>query len=58
MDVTGRHLPFFGTLPAGTIHFGMGYTGGGVGPCHLGGKILSALGFEHALYPPWTGQAR
>jgi len=43
MDVTGRHLPFFGTLPAGTIHFGVGYTGGGVGPCHLGGKILSAL---------------
>ena len=22
------------------------------------GKILSALGFEHELYPPWTGQAR
>ncbi|MEP6757827.1 MAG: FAD-dependent oxidoreductase [Actinomycetota bacterium] len=43
MDVTGRHLPSFGTLPAGTIHYGLGYTGGGVGPCHLGGKILSAL---------------
>jgi glycine/D-amino acid oxidase-like deaminating enzyme len=43
MDITGRHLPSFGTLPAGTIHFGHGYTGGGVGPCHLGGKILSAL---------------
>jgi 4-hydroxy-3-polyprenylbenzoate decarboxylase len=22
----------------------------------MAGKILSALGFEHALYPPWTGQ--
>jgi len=22
----------------------------------LAGKILSALGFEHQLYPPWTGQ--
>src|SRR5215213_3476132 len=22
----------------------------------LAGKILSALGFEHDLYPPWTGQ--
>jgi flavin prenyltransferase len=24
----------------------------------MAGKILSALGFEHELYPPWTGQAR
>ncbi len=23
----------------------------------MAGKILSALGFEHDLYPPWTGQA-
>jgi glycine/D-amino acid oxidase-like deaminating enzyme len=55
MDVTGRHLPFFGTLPAGTIHYGVGYTGGGVGPCHLGGKILSALALgiedEHTSLP-------
>ena len=48
MDVTGRHLPSFGTLPAGTTHFGVGYTGGGVGPCHLGGKILSALVLDRA----------
>jgi glycine/D-amino acid oxidase-like deaminating enzyme len=55
MDVTGRHLPSFGTLPAGTIHFGVGYTGGGVGPCHLGGKILSGLTLgitdEHTALP-------
>jgi hypothetical protein len=55
MDVTGRHLPSFGTLPAGTIHYGLGYTGGGVGPCHLGGKILSALALgisdEHTSLP-------
>jgi len=24
----------------------------------IAGKILSALGFDHDLYPPWTGQAR
>jgi 4-hydroxy-3-polyprenylbenzoate decarboxylase len=24
----------------------------------MAGKILSALGFEHRLYPAWTGQAR
>ena len=55
MDVTGRHLPSFGTLPAGTMHYGLGYTGGGVGPCHLGGKILSALALgiedEHTALP-------
>ena len=43
MDVTGRHLPFFGTMPGGALHYGIGYTGGGVGPCKLGGKILSAM---------------
>jgi glycine/D-amino acid oxidase-like deaminating enzyme len=46
MDVTGRHMPSFGTLPGGTVHYGLGFTGGGVGPCHLGGKILSALALE------------
>jgi len=24
----------------------------------MAGKILSALGFEHELYPAWTGQVR
>jgi len=55
MDITGRHLPSFGTLPGGTMHYGLGYTGGGVGPCHLGGKILSALALgvedEHTALP-------
>ncbi len=43
IDVTALHLPFFGTLPGGAMHFGLGYTGGGVGPCHLGGKVLAGL---------------
>jgi glycine/D-amino acid oxidase-like deaminating enzyme len=48
VDVSGWHLPFFGTLPGGVAHFGLGFTGNGVGPCHLGGKVLSglALGVE------------
>jgi glycine/D-amino acid oxidase-like deaminating enzyme len=48
IDVAGLHLPFFGTLPGGVTHFGLGFTGNGVGPCHLGGRILSglALGVE------------
>ena len=43
IDVAGLHLPFFGTLPGGVTHYGLGFTGNGVGPCHLGGKILSGL---------------
>ena len=55
IDLTGLHIPFFGTLPGGRIHFGVGYTGGGVGPCHLGGKILASLTLgvedEHTTLP-------
>ena len=43
IDVAGLHLPFFGTLPGGVTHYGLGFTGNGVGSCHLGGKILSGL---------------
>ena len=43
MDVTTLHLPFFATDATGSLHVGAGYTGGGVGPTHLGGRILSAL---------------
>jgi glycine/D-amino acid oxidase-like deaminating enzyme len=48
VDVSGLHLPFFGALGGGALHFGVGFTGGGVGPCHLAGRILSglALGVE------------
>jgi glycine/D-amino acid oxidase-like deaminating enzyme len=41
IDVSGDHLPFFGSLERGTVHYGMGYTGNGVGPSHLGGQILA-----------------
>ena len=43
IDVSGSHLPYFGTLAPGNVHFGHGYTGNGVGPCLLGGRILSGL---------------
>jgi glycine/D-amino acid oxidase-like deaminating enzyme len=48
IDVSATHLPFFGTLPGGAAHYGFGYTGNGVGPSNLGGRILArlALGVE------------
>ena len=41
IDVAGHHLPTFGTLGRGNVHYGHGYTGNGVGPAHLGGKIMA-----------------
>ncbi len=43
INVSGFTMPFFGTLPSGNVHYGLGFTGNGVGPSHLGGKILAAL---------------
>ena len=43
IDVAADHLPFFGTLPGGRVHYGMGYSGNGVAPSHLGARILAAL---------------
>ena len=42
IDVSPTHLPFFGSLGP-RVHYGMGFTGNGVGPSHLGGRILAAL---------------
>ena len=41
IDVAPRRLPIYRT--AGRVHAGWGFTGHGVGPTHLGGRILSAL---------------
>jgi glycine/D-amino acid oxidase-like deaminating enzyme len=46
IDASALHLPFFGTMPGGRVHYGLGFTGNGVGPCHLGGKILSGLALD------------
>ena len=43
INVSGFNLPFFGTLAPGNVHYGLGYTGNGVGPSYLGGKILASL---------------
>jgi glycine/D-amino acid oxidase-like deaminating enzyme len=42
IDVSGHHLPTFGTIGRGNVHYGHGYTGNGVGPAHLGGRIMAS----------------
>ncbi|MNF42094.1 Gamma-glutamylputrescine oxidoreductase [compost metagenome] len=50
-SVTG--LPFFGRLGAGgNVFYGFGYSGSGVGPCHMGGQILASL--VQGLDNEWT----
>ena len=43
IDVSGDHLPRFGTLDGGGAHYALGYSGNGVAPSHLAGRILAAL---------------
>jgi glycine/D-amino acid oxidase-like deaminating enzyme len=52
IDVSADHLPFFGTLAGRRIHYGLGYSGHGVGPSWLGGQILASLAL--GLEDEWT----
>ena len=45
IDISADHLPFFGTVGR-TVHFGHGYSGNGVGPSWLGGRILAGLALD------------
>ena len=68
IDVSPSHLPQIGTLDGAPVHYAFGYTGNGVGPSHLAGRILadlvgggSSLHFDHdpVRVPPeplaWAG---
>ena len=46
VDVSSLHHPVFGTLPPGNVHYALGFTGNGVGPSHLAGRVLSALALD------------
>jgi glycine/D-amino acid oxidase-like deaminating enzyme len=43
IDVSPTHLPVFGSLEPGNVHFALGYTGNGVAPTHLAGQVLADL---------------
>jgi len=43
IDVSADNLPFFGAVKGKRIHYGLGYSGHGVGPTWLGGQILASL---------------
>ena len=43
IDVSPSHLPQIGTLGDGPVHYAFGFTGNGVGPSHLAGRVLAGL---------------
>jgi glycine/D-amino acid oxidase-like deaminating enzyme len=42
IDVSPTHLPAFGSLEP-NVHYALGYTGNGVAPSHLAGRVLADL---------------
>ena len=51
IDITADHLPIFASVPGRPIHFGHGYSGNGVAPSVVGGRILAALAAERSDDP-------
>ena len=42
IDVSSDRLPMIGSVRGGPVHYAHGYSGNGVGPAHLAGRILAA----------------
>jgi glycine/D-amino acid oxidase-like deaminating enzyme len=51
IDITSDHLPWFGSVPGRPVHFVHGYSGNGVGPSVVAGRILAARAVEAASDP-------
>ncbi|HET7294604.1 MAG TPA: FAD-binding oxidoreductase [Vicinamibacteria bacterium] len=43
---TTRFTPFFGSSLGGRVHYGLGYTGHGIGTTHLAGRILAHMALD------------
>ena len=43
IDVSADHVPFIGTVRSTRIHYALGYSGHGVGPSWLAGRVLASL---------------
>ena len=46
VDVSPLHHAVVGSLGSERVHYAYGFTGNGVGPAHLAGRILAALALE------------
>ena len=55
IDVSPTRLPQIGSLGSGRVHFAVGYTGNGVGPSHLAGRMLARLATDQPVDLPLVG---
>lgn len=46
IDVSPTHVMQVGSFPGAPVHHAFGFTGNGVGPSHLAGRILASLALE------------
>ena len=51
IDISADHLPWFGSVNGRPIRYGHGYSGNGVAPSVVGGRVLAALAAERADDP-------
>jgi glycine/D-amino acid oxidase-like deaminating enzyme len=52
IDVSSDRVPVYETVPGTRVHYGAGYTGNGVGPSWLGGRILASLALGEPVESP------
>ncbi|HEX8206377.1 MAG TPA: FAD-dependent oxidoreductase [Solirubrobacteraceae bacterium] len=52
IDISPSHLVTLGSLPSGRVHHAAGYTGNGVGPSQLAGRVLASLALGRS--DEWT----
>jgi glycine/D-amino acid oxidase-like deaminating enzyme len=52
IDVSSDRFPIFGTVHGTRIHYAAGFTGNGVGPSWLAGRILAALALGEQVDSP------
>jgi glycine/D-amino acid oxidase-like deaminating enzyme len=52
IDIAPSRMLVVGSLPSGRVHFAYGYTGNGVGPSQLAGRVLASLALDRR--DEWT----
>jgi hypothetical protein len=55
IDVSPTHVPIVDSIERSRVHYAVGYTGNGVGPSRLAGRVLASLALERR--DPATGLA-
>jgi len=52
IDVSSDRFPFVATVPGTRVHYGAGFTGNGVGPTWLAGRLLASLALGETASSP------